>query len=226
MVINTQTSRIVQLLGSASILLKTAARANTAVNILYSWGPRYCLQITFKSRPHEKVLPWQVLFARVDGEIGQVVPWQVSLLKSWHASFSTRRLVKDKTWPISPSTRANKTYQGKLVKVKTWSCGRRFNRFAKVFGFRSNWNCVLPVGSMSWQLRIRFWLFSIYRLVKSVFFFTKCIELLSPATRLHVIYLVPSRAGHRRVYEGRAFQNPMKLIRDLRNFSFRFLGHW
>ena len=44
-----------------------------------------------KRRPHEQVFtltsfPWQLLFARVDGKKWQVFPWQVSLLKSWHAN--------------------------------------------------------------------------------------------------------------------------------------------
>ena len=40
--------------------------------------------------------PWQALFAHVAVKNGQLFPWQVSLLPSWHASFSTRRLVKVK----------------------------------------------------------------------------------------------------------------------------------
>ena len=40
------------------------------------------------------------------------------------SSFSTRRLVKEKR-TFFPSTRANKTPQGKVVKVKTCSCERR-----------------------------------------------------------------------------------------------------
>ena len=51
-----------------------------------------------KPRPHEHVftLKSHSLFARVYGEICQVFPWQVSLLKSWYASFSTSGLVKEK----------------------------------------------------------------------------------------------------------------------------------
>ena len=40
--------------------------------------------------------PCQVLFAHVDEKKWKVFPWPVSLLKSWHASFSTRKLVKQK----------------------------------------------------------------------------------------------------------------------------------
>ena len=68
-----------------------------------------------------KFSPWQVLFARVDGKKWQVFPWPVSLLKSLHARFSTRRFHKEK-----PGTFLRPHEKIKLVKVKTYSCGRRY----------------------------------------------------------------------------------------------------
>ena len=71
-----------------------------------------------KRRPHEQVFtftsfPWQISFARVDGVICQIVPWPVSLLKSCHASFSTRRQCQGKTCHFFLFTRANKTWMSR-----------------------------------------------------------------------------------------------------------------
>ena len=110
-----------------------------------------------KRRPHEQVstlagFPWKVLFACVDGKRWQVFPWQICLLKIWHASFLSRRLVTEK---LGIFLCPHQQIKRKLVKVKTSSCGLRcsiaFLGVTLTVGPRS----VLPLsdrGLVSWQV--------------------------------------------------------------------------
>ena len=97
----------------------------------------YHLQTSVKRRPHGPVFaltnfPWQVLFARVDGEIGQVLSLTSLLVEKRACQLfnKRRRLVKEQ---LGIFLRPHE--QIKLVKVKTCSCGRRLP-FFHVSGFR------------------------------------------------------------------------------------------
>ena len=57
--------------------------------------PRNKASFTLESFPWQ-AFPWQVFSGSVNGKIWQVFPRQVPLLKNWHASFWTRKHVKEK----------------------------------------------------------------------------------------------------------------------------------
>ena len=80
--------------------------------------PSSCLSCFINRRPHEQVAPWQVfldvfyVLVWMARDSRGFFYWRVSMLKSLHANFSTRRLANEKTW-----ANKTKTCQGENLLV-------------------------------------------------------------------------------------------------------------